>query len=118
MPGHDAEDEFAAQRSEDAIGRLAPAQVSRRALSRGAAAHRIAEAKAVLAHVICSFDPAMESEGYVLAIEPHETYWWAPPAPASSMACRRSSSCCRCPARRGSCPRDGARLAGDEVSRH
>ena len=55
-----------------------PADESRAAAARPAA-YRVtllrtdcAEAKALLAHASLTFDPAMESEGYVLVIEPHE----------------------------------------------
>ncbi|MGB8031911.1 MAG: beta-N-acetylhexosaminidase [Terracidiphilus sp.] len=76
VPGHDAEDEFAARELEDALKRIAPA---------GDEAHtaqppyRITllrsgsdAAKAGLAGNNLTFDPVMESEGYVLVIGPHE----------------------------------------------
>ncbi len=73
-PGKTPEDEFAAKDLEDALGQLAPARSA-------GAPYRVlllrtqsTEAKAVLAHNHLSFDPPMESEGYVLVIEPHETY--------------------------------------------
>jgi hexosaminidase len=79
VPGHDAEDEFAAHDLEDAIQQMQPAdhQDPKRAgtaqlpyrvvlLRRGSA-----EAKALLARTKLSFDPAMESEGYILVIEAH-----------------------------------------------
>jgi hypothetical protein len=76
VPGHDAEDEFAARDLEDAIKRIAPAgEQSRNAqtpyritlLRSGSEA-----AKAGLAGNNLAFDPVMEPEGYVLVIGPHE----------------------------------------------
>jgi len=74
VPGHDAEDEFAARDLEEAIKQASHA-------SAGAAGFRIvlvrassAEGKALLAKRRQSFDAPMEAEGYVLAIEPHEAY--------------------------------------------
>ena len=75
VPGHDADDEFAASDLESAIKLVEDA-------SRTAAAqppYRITllrtgspEAKAILARSKLAFDPVMESEGYILVIEPHD----------------------------------------------
>ncbi len=76
VPGHEAEDEFAASDLEDAIKHIAPsAQESRSApppyrvtLLRTSSA----EAKAALARASLAFDPVMESEGYILIVGSHE----------------------------------------------
>lgn len=79
VPGHDAEDEFAAQDLEVAIQLVQPAdhQDAKRA-SAAQLPYRVlilrkdsASAKAVLARQQLSFDPAMESEGYILVVEAH-----------------------------------------------
>ncbi len=80
VPVHNEEDEFAARDLDDALKRIAPAEDR----SRGAAAkpaYRVtllrndsAEARAVLARNQLSFDPAMESEGYILVIDPREAF--------------------------------------------
>jgi hypothetical protein len=76
VPGHDAEDEFAARDLEEAIKRVAPAVDVPRAAQ---PPYRITllrsgsdAAKAGLAGSSIMFDPVMESEGYVLVIGPHE----------------------------------------------
>lgn len=79
VPGHNEEDEFAARDLEDALKRIAPdADESRTAAARGA--YRVtllrtdsAEAKAILERSNLIFDPAMESEGYALVVDAHET---------------------------------------------
>ena len=77
VPGHDAEDEFAARDLESAFKLIAP---DAEASHTGAAQppYRIAllrtgsaEGNAILAHNNLVFDPVMESEGYILIIEPH-----------------------------------------------
>src|ERR1035438_9593399 len=74
VPGHDAEDEFAARDLEEAIQQAPRAKAE-------AAGFRIvllragsAEGKALLAKRRLAFDAPMETEGYVLAIEPHEAF--------------------------------------------
>jgi hexosaminidase len=76
VPAHDAEDEFAARDLEDALKRIAPAGNESHSaqppyritlLRSGSEA-----AKAGLAGNNLKFDPAMESEGYVLVIGPNE----------------------------------------------
>jgi hexosaminidase len=76
VPGHDAEDEFAARDLEDAIKRIAPPDDQSRVVH---PPYRITllrsgseAAKAGLAANNLTFDPIMESEGYVLVIGPHE----------------------------------------------
>ena len=76
VPGHDAEDEFAAHDLEEAIKQIAPPADASRA-DAAKPPYRIAlvrtdsaEAKLALAHGNITFDPVMESEGYVLDIEP------------------------------------------------
>ncbi len=81
-PGRDPEDEFAARDLEQAVQQLTPAD--HQAGDRAAAPelpYRVtllrrdsAEAKAVLARQNLAFDPAMESEGYILVLEPREAY--------------------------------------------
>ena len=73
VPGHDAEDAFAARDLEDAVKKAGTGQskaVFRVVLLRTGSA----EAKALLARRGLSFDAAMKDEGYVLAIEPHQAY--------------------------------------------
>jgi hexosaminidase len=77
VPGHDAEDEFAARDLEDAIKRIAPSADESHATA--LPPYRVtllrtdsAEAKAALAQANLAFDPVMESEGYVLIVEPRE----------------------------------------------
>ncbi|HUA91288.1 MAG TPA: glycoside hydrolase family 20 zincin-like fold domain-containing protein [Terracidiphilus sp.] len=81
VPVHNAEDEFAAHDLEDAIQQMQPAehQEGKRAAS-AQLPYRVlllrrdsVSAKALLDRQKLSFDPAMESEGYVLIIEPHST---------------------------------------------
>jgi hypothetical protein len=79
VPVSNVEDEFAARDLEDAIKRIAPAPEE----SRGAAAkppYRVtllradsAVAKATLDRNKLSFDPPMESEGYILVVDARET---------------------------------------------
>ncbi len=76
VPGHEAEDEFAARDLEGALKRIAPAASESHAAQ---PPYRITllrngsdVAKAGLAGNNLAFDPAMESEGYVLVIGPHE----------------------------------------------
>jgi hypothetical protein len=77
VPGHDAEDEFAARDLENAIKRIAPDSGESSAAAQPA--YRVtllrndsAEAKAALARTNLIFNPVMESEGYVLIVEPRE----------------------------------------------
>ena len=77
VPGHDAEDEFAARDLEDAIKRIAPSADESHAAAQPP--YRVtllrtdsAEAKAILARTNLAFDAVMESEGYVLIVEAHE----------------------------------------------
>lgn len=74
VPAKNVEDEFAARDLEEAIKDLAPD--ARRSLPYRVVLLRegSTEAKAVLARAHLVFDPAMESEGYVLDIEPREAY--------------------------------------------
>jgi hexosaminidase len=78
VPGHDAEDEFAARDLEEALHQKAQAGPS---LNAAKPAYRVlllrtgaAEAKALLARHSLAFDAAMKAEGYVLVIEPHQAY--------------------------------------------
>jgi hexosaminidase len=76
VPGRNAEDEFAAHDLETAVKETAlPSPGDAKA------AYRVvllrtgsAEAKALLAKHGLAFDAAMEQEGYVLAVEPHEAF--------------------------------------------
>jgi hexosaminidase len=73
-PGKSADDEFAASDLEDAIKQLTPAS----AANAGGLPYRIlllradsAEGNALLARTHLAFDPAMESEGYILILDAH-----------------------------------------------
>ncbi|MFP5210365.1 MAG: beta-N-acetylhexosaminidase [Acidobacteriota bacterium] len=75
VPARNPEDEFAAHDLEEAIKQIAPER------SREAGLYRVvllrtssAEAKSLLARHSLTFDDPMQSEGYVLVIEPHEAY--------------------------------------------
>jgi hypothetical protein len=77
VPGHDAEDEFAARDLEDAIKRIAPSADETHTAAQPP--YRItllrtdsAEAKAILARNNLAFDAVMESEGYVVIVEQHD----------------------------------------------
>jgi len=77
VPGHDAQDEFAARDLEDALKRVPPAAHEPHAAAQPP--YRISllrngsdVAKAGLASNNLTFDSVMESEGYVLVIGPHE----------------------------------------------
>jgi hypothetical protein len=77
VPGHDAEDEFAARDLEDAIKRIAPPADNSHAATQPP--YRVtllrrdsAEAKAALSRANLAFDPIMESEGYILIVEPRQ----------------------------------------------
>ncbi len=77
VPGRDPEDEFAARDLEDALKRVAPPSDESHAAAQPA--YRVtllrgdsAEAKAMLARANLAFDPVMESEGYVLIVEPRQ----------------------------------------------
>ncbi len=78
VPGHDAEDEFAARDLESAIKLMAPAGEESRA-DAAKPPYRVtllrtgsADAKAILARASLAFDPIMESEGYILVLSPHD----------------------------------------------
>jgi hexosaminidase len=74
VPGRNADDEFAARDLEEAAKLGAPAD-------RSTAFYRVVllrtdsvEAKALLARTSLAFDPAMQSEGYILVIENRRAY--------------------------------------------
>ncbi|MGH9561155.1 MAG: glycoside hydrolase family 20 zincin-like fold domain-containing protein, partial [Terracidiphilus sp.] len=76
VPGHDAEDEFAARDLEEAVKRIAPDSPESPTTQ---PPYRVtllrrdsAEAKTALTRANLAFDPAMESEGYVLILSPRE----------------------------------------------
>jgi len=76
VPGNNVEDTFAAQDLEGALKRIAPEAEKPRSAE---PSYRITflrtgtpAGKAILERNKLTFDAAMESEGYVLAIEPHE----------------------------------------------
>ena len=78
VPGHDAEDEFAARDLESAIKLIAPDADAPRA-DAAKPPYRItlqrtssADAKALLARNRLAFDPVMESEGYILILSSHD----------------------------------------------
>jgi hexosaminidase len=77
VPGHDAEDEFAAHDLEDAIKRITPSADDSHAA--GQLPYRVTllrtdspDAKAILTRNNLAFDAVMEAEGYVLIVEQHE----------------------------------------------
>ena len=79
VPGHHADDEFAARDLEQAMARTAPTAGETHAAGR--AVYRVtllrkesAEAKAALDRARLAFDPAMDAEGYVLLVEPREAW--------------------------------------------
>jgi hypothetical protein len=83
VPGKDEQDLFAARDLEDAQKQIEKAKVrvahGEDGEEKGAAPYRVtllrsdaAAAKALLSHAGIVFDPAMESEGYVIVLESHE----------------------------------------------
>ena len=82
VPGHDADDEFAARDLEDAFKSDAPTKDAPKKgapVGRAAAGYRVVllrvdspAAEALLTRLHLAFDSAMHSEGYVLAIEDHQ----------------------------------------------
>jgi hypothetical protein len=77
VPGHDSSDEFAASDLEEAVKQSKASQDG--PVAHDAVPYRVtllrtdsAAAKALLTQAGLAFDPAMESEGYVLVIEPHQ----------------------------------------------
>ncbi len=73
MPGHDTDDVFAAHDLEDAIKKIAPTAASAVFPYRVVLLRKDSvAAKAIFSHTGLVFDPAMDSEGYVLVIEPHQ----------------------------------------------
>jgi hexosaminidase len=82
-PGRDPEDEFAARDLEEAIAALTASGDSglSDSGSPGGLPYRVTllrtespEARLVLSRAKLAFDPVMESEGYILSIEPHQAY--------------------------------------------
>jgi len=76
VPGHDAEDEFAARDLEEAMR-----ETTAKPVTDAQAAYKVyllrcasAQAKALLAKHNLSFDAVMEDEGYVLVVEPHDAF--------------------------------------------
>ena len=74
VPGHDAEDEFAAHDLEQAIPETTPGTAGTGAFRVVLLRSASAEGKTVLAGKQLSFDTAMEPEGYVLAVEAHQAF--------------------------------------------
>ncbi|MGB6724284.1 MAG: family 20 glycosylhydrolase [Terracidiphilus sp.] len=82
VPGHDEEDLFAARDLEDAIKQMEKAQAHASHGDEGGGKevayrvtllrHDTAAAKAIIKHAGLVFDPAMESEGYIIVLEAHE----------------------------------------------
>ena len=77
VPGHDPEDEFAARDLHEAADRWTPRPIQ--TIQKGPLPYRVVlmrttspEAKTILSRHNLSFDPAMNEEGYVLIVEPHE----------------------------------------------
>jgi hypothetical protein len=76
VPGHDADDEFAARDLKDALKQMGPSKAPA-----ARAAYRVVllrtgspEAKALLARHDLAFDAAMKDEGYVLDLEPRAAF--------------------------------------------
>jgi hexosaminidase len=74
VPGHAPEDEFAAQDLEDALKQLGPGGSAVGLYHVTLLRTGEPETKVILARNKLSFDPAMESEGYVLAVGSHQAY--------------------------------------------
>jgi hypothetical protein len=81
VPGHNAEDEFAARDLEEALKGSAVRQTASTAINDAKAAYQVvllrtgsAEAKALLDRRGLAFDAAMQDEGYVLVVEPHRAF--------------------------------------------
>jgi N-acetyl-beta-hexosaminidase len=76
VPGHDAEDEFAARDLEEAMKETTakPAADAQAAYKVHLLRRASAEAKALLATHNLPFDAAMVDEGYVLVVEPHQAW--------------------------------------------
>src|ERR1035437_8640248 len=74
VPGHDAEDEFAARELEEAMKETPakPATDAQTTYKVHLLRRASAEAKALLAKHNLPFDAAMEDEGYVLVVEPQQ----------------------------------------------
>jgi hexosaminidase len=83
VPGRDEQDLFAARDLEDAVKQMEKAKtgasLGKDGEARSAAPYRVtllrnnaASAKALLAHAGLVFDPAMESEGYIIVLEAHQ----------------------------------------------
>ncbi|MGB6826560.1 MAG: family 20 glycosylhydrolase [Terracidiphilus sp.] len=82
VPGHDEQDLFAARDLEDAIKQMEKAQAHASHGDEGGGKevayrvtllrHDTAAAKAIIKHAGLVFDPAMESEGYIIVLEAHE----------------------------------------------
>jgi hypothetical protein len=74
VPGNDAGDEFAAHDLEDALGEAAQDEETKEPYRVDLLRTGAAEAQSLLARHKLAFDAAMEPEGYVLAIEPHQAF--------------------------------------------
>ncbi len=81
VPVHNEQDEFAARDLEDAIKQLKPPDADSGRAVAAQAAYRVtllrndsAPAKALLTRRNLVFDPAMQSEGYILIVDPREAY--------------------------------------------
>lgn len=76
VPGHDAADEFAAKDLEDALKQLPPTESARPGVFYRVNLLRndAAAALSVMDRAGLKFDPAMQSEGYVLVIENQQAY--------------------------------------------
>ena len=79
VPVHNEQDEFAAHDLEDAAKLIKPSDAADGRAAAASTAYRVvllrtdsAQAKALLARRKLVFDPAMQSEGYILVVEAHE----------------------------------------------
>ena len=74
VPGHDPEDEFAARDLEEAVKAAGLTGKDAAAYQMVLLRRASAQAKALLAKRGLAFDAAMDDEGYLLVVEPHETF--------------------------------------------
>ena len=74
VPGHDAEDEFAASDLKEAIQQAVHAKGETTTFRILLLRSGSAEGKALLAKHKLTFEAPMEAEGYLLAIEPHDAF--------------------------------------------
>ena len=120
VPGHNADDEFAAHDLEEAVKEIAPPGEQR------GRAYRVTllradsrEAKELLTRHSLAFDAPMQAEGYVLVIEPREAFVIGASGAGVFYGVQTFKQLLPLPGTpRVLAHRYGARLAGDALSRH